>query len=150
MVLVYQQHCGSALRVKSVEFLESRILHTESLARKFSAFRDELARRYTGFAAGPAQQILERALAEVPDGQIILAMIANHAAGRRTFRQGHLASAIYNMAVGRRPVDDWPGAFQEFSISLNALRKDLFGMVLAGNDQSALAEACLNYIEELR
>jgi hypothetical protein len=112
--------------------------HLEGFARKFPAFCDELARRYTGLAPGPAQQILELALAKLAGAQIILTMIASHAVARRTFRQGPLGSAIYNMAVGRRPVEDWPGAVQEFSVSLNALRKDLFGLVLAGNDQSAL------------
>lgn len=124
--------------------------HLEGFARKFPAFCDELARRYTGLAPGPAQQILELALAKLAGAQIILTMIASHAVARRTFRQGPLGSAIYNMAVGRRPMEGWPGAVQEFSVSLKALRKDLFGLVLAGNDQSALAEASLEYIEQLR
>ena len=124
--------------------------HLEGFARKFPAFCDELARRYTGLAPGPAQQILELALAKLAGAQIILTMIASHAVARRTFRQGPLGSAIYNMAVGQRPMEGWPGAVQEFSVSLKALRKDLFGLVLAGNDQSALAEASLEYIEQLR
>ena len=51
---------------------------------------------------------------------------------------------------GRRPAEGWPGAFQEFSVSLASLRKDLFGLVVAGGDDASLAESCLNYIEELR
>lgn len=57
---------------------------------------------------------------------------------------------LENVAVGRRPVEGWPGAFQEFSVSLTTLRKHLFGLLVAGSDHAALAEACLNYIEELR
>jgi hypothetical protein len=124
--------------------------HLAGFVRQFPTFRDELTRRYSGLADGPAQQILERALAEVADELIVLAMIASYAEGRRTFQQGYLSRAIYTVAVGRRPLEDWPGAFQEFSASLRAFRKDLFGQVLARNHQSTLAEACLNYIEELR
>lgn len=122
----------------------------EGFARKFPTFREELARRYTGIRVGLSQEILERALAKVADGRIILAMIASYATTGRTFRQDNLREAIENVAVGRRPAGDWPGAFEEFSVSLKALRKELFGLVLARNDQSLLAEACLNYVDELR
>jgi hypothetical protein len=124
--------------------------HLAGFARMFPAFRSELVRRYSELAPGAIQQILESALAQVADGPIILAMIARHAAGHRKFDQGHLHSAIENGAIGRRPAEGWPGAFQEFSVSLASLRKDLFGLVVAGGDDASLAEACLNYIEELR
>ncbi|MDP2224789.1 NACHT domain-containing NTPase [Nitrosomonas sp.] len=124
--------------------------YLEGFAREFPAFRSELVQRYARLASGPAQQILERTLANVADGPTILAIIANHAASRRTFQHGQLRAAIDNVAIGRRSVEDWSGAFQEYSIPLTDLRKKLFGLVLAENDQSALAEACLNYIEQLR
>ena len=124
--------------------------HLAGFAKMFPAFRSELVRRYSELAPGPIQQILERALAQVADGPIVLTIIARHAATQRTFHQGYLRSAIDTMAVGRRPVEGWPGAFQEFSVSLTALRKDLFGLVVAGSHHATLAEASLNYIDELR
>jgi hypothetical protein len=123
--------------------------HIESLALKFPSFRDELLRRYEVMSAGSQKQILERALAEIADVRIILLMVASHAATSRSF-DGGLVEAIRNVAIGRKPVADWPGAFQEFSVSLKALRKRLFELVLAGGREAALAEPCLNYIEELR
>jgi hypothetical protein len=119
-------------------------------ARMFPSFRSELVRRYSELPSGPIQQILEGSLTQVANVPIVLVMIGRHAAGHRTFHQGHLRSAIENVAVGRRPVEGWSGAFQEFSVSLTTLRKKLFELVVAKSDQAALAEACLNYIEELR
>jgi hypothetical protein len=72
-----------------------------------------------------------------------------YAADRRPF-DGRLSEEIRNVAVGRRPAIGWPGAFEEFSVPLTALRKELFGLVAADNTQSALAEACLIKIEKLR
>jgi hypothetical protein len=63
---------------------------------------------------------------------------------------GNLAHAIRQTAVGKRPVADWPNAYNEFSISLAALRNELFAMILENGSESCLAAACLNEIEELR
>jgi NACHT C-terminal Alpha/Beta 2 len=122
--------------------------HIAGLARKFPKVREELIRRYRGMPASPVRNLLEGALAEIPDSEIIMLMVAGHAGGLPF--SGHLRSAIRNLAVGQRPVSNWPGAFQEFSVSLKALRKNLFGLISSDNSQAGVAEACLNYIDKLR
>ncbi len=78
-----------------------------------------------------------------------MALVRSYAADMRPF-DGALREAVRNVAVGRRPAPDWPGAFEEFSVPLTTLRKQLFDLVAAENKQSALAEACLIKIDRLR
>ena len=50
-----------------------------------------------------------------------------------------------------RSVEGWTAnAYEEFGVSLADLRGELFGVALAKDTQSPLAEACLVEIEELR
>ncbi|HZR76873.1 hypothetical protein [Bradyrhizobium sp.] len=50
-----------------------------------------------------------------------------------------------------RWVGGWTAnAYEEFSVSLADLRRELFGVALAKDAESQLAEACLVEIEELR
>jgi hypothetical protein len=118
-------------------------------AGKFPAFRAELMERYPTLGAGAAKAIVERALVEISDADVVMAMVRSHAADARPF-DGALGEAIRNVAVGRRPAVGWPGAFEEFSVPLTALRKQLFDLVAAGNKESSLAEACLIKIDRLR
>jgi hypothetical protein len=120
------------------------------LSKKFPSLRSEMLKRYASVTTKQVREILEASLAATGDDEIILALIAKHAADGRTFRQGALSGAIRDVAVGRQTVDETSGAFQEFSVPLNALRKELFARVLAANDQSLLAEASLTYIDKLR
>jgi hypothetical protein len=86
----------------------------------------------------------------IADDEIVLAMIAAHAVDGRTFRQGSLTAAIRGLAVGRQTVDEFSGTFQEFSVPLNSLRKELFARVIADNSESAMSNASLSYIDKLR
>ena len=124
--------------------------HLAGLARKHPTFRRELVLRYANAEVGMARDLMEDVLAEVPDEEVILSIIRVCVGVGHTFRQSNLQTALRNLAVGRRPADDWPGAFQEFSISLAGLRKKLFQLTLASNQEAMLARACLNYIEKLR
>jgi len=58
---------------------------------------------------------------------------------------------VRSAALGRRPVEGWSAnAYEEFSVSLTELRRELFGLALANDAHSQLAESCLVEIEELR
>jgi len=61
-----------------------------------------------------------------------------------------LANAIRNMAIGRKPSDEWAGAFEEFGVPLTGLRATLFAMLPANDGRARLAEQCLVAIEEHR
>lgn len=117
--------------------------------RKFPAIRDEVLRYYEQMSAGPPKSILEGALAELGDPQTILVMIRAYASEKRSM-DGRLYNVIRDLAVGRRPAEGWAGAYEEFSVSLTALRKQLFELTQRGDAQSALAEAVLRAIEEVR
>jgi hypothetical protein len=123
--------------------------HLGEFAKKFPAFRAEMLERYQMMAPGVSKGIVERALIEIVNADILMVLFRSYAADKRPF-DGALREAIRNVAVGRRPAADWPGAFEEFSVPLTALRKHLFDLMVANNEQSALAEACLIKIEKLR
>jgi hypothetical protein len=120
-----------------------------SLARQFPPLRDEILQRYEKMAGGKPRAILEAALIEVADAPTILAFIRSYAANKQPY-DGQLSKAIEKLAIGQRPVTDWPGAFEQFSVPLVEFRKELFAMLAANDAQSAFAEACLNKIEKLR
>jgi hypothetical protein len=119
------------------------------LGEEFPVIRDEMLRRYQRMSGGQPKAIIESALAELAEAPIVLALIRSYAVDNRPF-DGRLAKAVRDLAVGRRPAGDWPGAYEEFSMPLTALRKELFRMFVANDIQSTMAEACLIAIEELR
>jgi len=119
------------------------------LARKYPQIRAKLMQHYSTMPLGKAHQMMEMVLLEIADAEIILAFVHNYVRCERGF-DGNLARAIHQTAVGKQPVIDLPSAYNEFSISLTTLRKELFSMVLANGSESSLAAACLNEIEELR
>jgi hypothetical protein len=99
---------------------------------------------------GRVKSTLESALIELADPPVIRALVRGHAADHRPY-DGGLANALRNAALGRRPVEGWSvNTYEEFSVSLAGLRRELFGLALAEDAQSRLAEACLVEIEELR
>lgn len=113
-------------------------------------FRRELAQRYACAEDGEIRDLLEETLATTPDQDAVLSMIEAFARDGRAFLGSNLQTAIRNLAVGRRPADHSPFAFEEFSVSLADLRKKLFQLTMAHEQQASLARACLNCIEELR
>jgi hypothetical protein len=118
-------------------------------ARTFPSIKTALIQRYTEMPSGQAKSILEAGLAEVVDPQIIVVLIESYAADRRSM-DGRLYNAVRNLAVGRRPSDRVPGAYEQFGVPLTVFRKDLFELMQAGNGRSGLAEAALNVIDEIR
>lgn len=127
-------------------FSEKRLAE---LAKQYPRIRAELLQRYASLPLGQPHSLLETVLREIADAEIVLTFVRDYARHGKTFN-GNLAHAIRQTAVGRRPVTNWPNAYNEFSVSLTDLRKELFTMILANNALSALATVCLNEIEELR
>lgn len=117
--------------------------------QKFPALNDELARCYREMPAGEARAIVERSLLEVATPENVLLVIESYGATGRPY-DGNLAKAMRELAVGQRPAEDWPGAFNLFSVPLVGLRKQLFKMMETGDHQAAVAERCLIAIEGLR
>jgi hypothetical protein len=143
--LIIDLICDGALAGRNC-FSEKRLAE---LAKRHPRVRAELLHRYASLPLGQPHSLLETVLREIADADIVLAFVRDYARHKRTF-DGNLAYSIHETAVGKRPVSDWPNAYNEFSVSLTNLRKEIFEMTLACNAESALAEACLNEIEELR
>jgi len=120
-----------------------------ALAKMFPAIRSELLQRYGAMKVGKPRAIVESTLVELADAEIVIAMIHSYARHKEAF-DGHLAYAIHETAVGKRPVETWPNAYQSFSVPLTDLRKKLLAMTLTNDAESVLATASLNEIEELR
>jgi hypothetical protein len=118
-------------------------------ARTLPDIRGMLIQRYRELPGGHARAVLEAALAEIADPEIILAMIEIYAADRRAI-DGRLYKAVRDVAVGRRPAERLPGAYEEFGVPLTTLRRQLFELIQAEDARSALAEASLIAIEEAR
>jgi len=118
-------------------------------ARRFPGIRGTLIQRYREMPAGQAKAVLETALAEVADPEIILAMIESYAADRRPM-DGRLHNAVRDLAVARRPTERLPGAYEEFGVPLTTLRRQLFELLQGTDARSALAEGALIAIEEAR
>ena len=93
--------------------------------------------------------LLEGALIEVADAPFVLALIDDMAKAKRA-DDGRLLRATERLAIAQRPVEGWPGAFEQFSVHLAEFRKELFTLVMANDGRSGLAEACLYKIDELR
>ncbi|MFZ0826932.1 MAG: hypothetical protein WAO02_05880 [Verrucomicrobiia bacterium] len=143
--LIIDLICGGAVPGRH-GFSEKRLAE---LAKQYPRIRAELLRRYASLPLGQPHSLLGTVLREIADADIVLAFVRDYARHKKPF-DGNLAYSIHETAVGKRPVADWPNAYNEFSVPLTALRKTLFEMTLANNGESALAEACLNKIEELR
>ncbi len=140
---------GELARARGVDsFHLSRQL--ARLGEAFPSIKNDMLERYERMKACPAKSILESALVELADPSTILALIRGYAADKRP-DDGGLSQALRRAALGQRPVEGWiAGAYEEFSVSLAELRRELFGMALANNAQSALAERCLVAIDKLR
>jgi hypothetical protein len=146
LAMIFNGQLGSTRGVES--FHLSRQL--SRLGEEFPPIKDEMLQRYERMGSGPAKSILESALVELADPAVIHALIRGYAADRRAY-DGGLSHALRRAALGQRPVEGWGAdAYEEFSVSLAELRRELFGMALANDAQSPLAERCLVEIDELR
>jgi hypothetical protein len=146
LALVCDGELGNA---SGVDFfhLSRQLAH---FGEEFPSLKEEMLRGYQRLNGGRAKSILELALIELADPLVTRALVRGYAADHRPY-DGGLSQALRNAALGRRPVEGWSAnAYEEFSVSLAELRRELFGLALANDAQSRLAEACLVEIEELR
>jgi hypothetical protein len=98
----------------------------------------------------PAKSRLEAAIIETIDASALMDLIHSFAADGQPY-DGRLSHAIEKLALGQRPLDYWPGAFEQFSTPLIDLRKKLFDIQeQSDSPESSLAESCLIEIETLR
>lgn len=118
-------------------------------AAHYPALRTMILERYEQLAGGPVKAMFERTLIETADESFVLMLIDTMAKIGRT-DDGRLMHAVEKLAIGQRPVEGWPEAFERFSVPLNAFRKALFALVAANDAGADLAKACLTKIDELR
>jgi len=113
-------------------------------------FRSDVYARVASGVAPPAMAVLEYAVAETPDEAGVMLLVGSHSATGRAF-SGTLDSAIENLAVERRPLSDWAGAYEQISAPVPSLRRRLFELSrTATGGEASLALACLVHIDELR
>jgi hypothetical protein len=146
LALVCEGELGNAAGVDFFH-LSRQLAH---LGEEYPTLKQDMLQRYQGLYGGRAKSILGSALIELADALVIRTLVRGYAADHRPYDDG-LANALRNAALGRRPVEGWStNAYEEFGVSLAELRRELFGLALANDAQSGLAEACLVEVEELR
>lgn len=119
------------------------------LAKCFPKAQQDILQRYKKMAGGPVKRMLKAALIEHAEASFVLAMIPSFAADNQGY-DWILDQSIRKLAIGVRPADDWPGAFEQFSNELMDFRKKLFDMLVENGPQAIIAETCLIKIEEIR
>lgn len=112
------------------------------------AFKGELLQRYSDAAPCKARDVLESALLELADPDVLLAVVHSMASRGEDFDH-RLSSALRKLAIGQTTSARWLNAVELFSVPLTALRKQLFAL-LADPKQARLAQRCLEEIDQLR
>jgi hypothetical protein len=126
-----------------------RVSHALVAAAKLHpAVRTAMIERYRNLPNGAPRQVLEMSMNEMPDEETFMALFDAHA-GTANPMHG-VGRAIWNLAVGRRTVDETSGAFEEFGLPLTELRARLFAMLPGNDGRATLAKMCLIAIDEAR
>lgn len=127
-----------------------------TLSRKLAEFigsrpdlRAELVRRYQDPNLAACHPMIENVLTKSPDESVVLAMVRSYAARRKPF-DGQLRIALEGVVLERRPLSDWPEAYELYGIAVPNLRKNLFAMTGDNGEEARVAAACLTAIDELR
>jgi hypothetical protein len=117
---------------------------------QFPSVKAEILRRYGLMPPRSHNGLIESTLLEFADPVVILALIGGYAADQRSY-DGAMSNAVRKLALGQRTAEGWgAGAYEEFGVPLTAFRQELFGIAIANEAQSALAERCLLAIENIR
>jgi hypothetical protein len=117
-------------------------------AGKYPAVRAAVIARYRALPAGNIRRVLERAMNDLADEEVFMALFDGQVDAPNS--SYGIESAIRNLAIGRKPSDEWTGAFEEFGLPLTTLRAHLFAMLPANDGRARLAKQCLIAIEEHR
>jgi hypothetical protein len=114
-------------------------------AGKYPSVRTALLAQYRAWPAGHIRQVLEMTMDDMSDEDVLMALFESNV-GSANAKRG-LSRVIKNISVGRRPVEGWDGAFEEFGLPLTNLRARLFAMLPANDARASLAKECLIAIE---
>jgi hypothetical protein len=117
-------------------------------AHKYPTVRAMIIARYRNLSAGKIRRVLEMAMDDFTDEEVFMAMFDGHVNAPHPLRG--LGRAIQNLAIGRKPSEEWVGAFEDFGVPITGLRARLFAMLLANDARAWLAKQCLIAIEEYR
>lgn len=105
--------------------------------------------RHSTLDRGAGGRLIEGPIAEAADRPGILLLVRSYGAEGRTF-DDTLHTARRHVALGERPACGWSGAKEIFCVPAPELRRDLFHLIEPDRPESAIAEACLTAIDELR
>jgi hypothetical protein len=112
--------------------------------RKYPEFRTDVYQRFRSLPASKSKAITERAIAEAADEDGVMVLLLGHAL------PDNIYTAVRNVAEGKRPSSNWIGTEEVFSAPLPELRKKLFAIACSTSEESKIAKACLQSIDELR
>lgn len=118
------------------------------LANLLPNFHTALIERYLALPPGNTRRVLEMAMDDLPGEDNCMALFEGNVQVPHPFR--NLGGALRNLAIARRPSEQWRGAFDEFGLPLTGIRARLFAMLPANDARSRLAKQCLLAIEEYR
>jgi hypothetical protein len=118
-------------------------------ACKYPTIRAAMIARYRTLPAGHVRGVFEMAMDDLTDEEVFMALFDGHAEAPH-YNYGVVTGALRNLAIGRKPSDEWAGAFEEFGLPLTGLRARLFAMLPANDDRAWLARRCLIAIEKHR
>lgn len=119
------------------------------VARGQPALKAELLGRYRRGVTGSIQPVIEGVLAEAGDSASLLALAQSYAQSGRPF-DGTLAYAINKTVVEQHPLNESSGTFEVRPVDMKTLRKDLFTMLAGTPQATAVVEASLTAIDQLR
>jgi len=114
-----------------------------------SDLRAELVRRYQDPSLVACHSLIEEVLAKSPDESVVLAMVRSYSKRGKPF-DGRLRAAIEGVALVRRPVSGWQGAYELYRVAIPELLKKLFAMTPTSGEEARVAEAALTAFNELR
>jgi hypothetical protein len=117
-------------------------------AQKHALVQATLIERYRSLSPGPIRRVLEIAMQDLANEEVFMALFDCHVNAVNSI--GGVSRAIRNLAIGRKPSEEWIGAFEEFGLPLTELRARLFAMLPANDARARLAKECLMLIEEHR
>jgi hypothetical protein len=123
--------------------------YLSNLAKEFLSIRDNVMKKYEQLPNGKSKTILESIVVEFTNKPTILNLINSYASNNRSFdRTFH--QAIKQVALEKRYIEGWSNAYEECSVSLPDLKKQLFQIVIANDSRSSIAKTCLTEIDKLR
>lgn len=111
-------------------------------------FHRILIERYLALPPGSIRRVHEMAMNDLPGEDNFMALFEGNVEAPHPFQ--HLGGALRNLAISRRPSEQWRGAFEEFGLPLTGIRARLFAILPVNDAHSRLAKRCLLAIEEYR